>query len=632
MRYISVSTLNLPYVRSPANTLPFLALRFARRRRFLVAAGSESSMAYYTVVTISAGRGYFTYPASFTDVIITGSSNNAVVGGETSIAITGLPSDITNLFQSGSLLFTPESNYNGADNLIFSVSTSINPGNVSTTAHTIFVTPVNDAPSITSPYISTSAAFSVKQGVSTTLRDVTLADPDSLDLTCSGEGMLTLTASLPVSSTSLLSISPTSAGGVEVTSGATALSGATSLTVRGTVEGLQSTVGTLSFLSLSDFVGAEVIIMSLDDEGNCGGSALSSSSTVFLNVYASNDPPTIASTMLTTIQGAGDTGNIFTTPEDSPITVPSIVLSDDGASSLLTVIVAADHGTVELSSQTDVLFASGSSVLGRSVTFSALQPDANSALSAVVYTPDVNFNDLAGPETLTVTVVDNGLNEVVERYRIAVTPVNDAPVLDAPSSLAVVEDIETILAGIEVSDPDDEPCGLTLTAIATRGSVQVDATVSVASGAVLSRDTGSISLTGSALAINSALKSLTYKTAQDDDANDDIVLTVIDQLCGASGLRVSVSVPVMVTSSFDAPYVVDSSSSYFTAISTPEDTPVSLSALIVNSPDTVGSSTVGFTVSSSLGGTITLGSEDGIEVRSCEERSEATSREGAFTG
>lgn len=259
----------------------------------------ESTMAYYTIITISAGRGYFTYPSTFPDVTITPSQNNDVVGGNTHLTITGLPSDITSLLNSPDLALTPQSNHNGVDHLIFTVSTSTNPDSINTSAHNLYVTPVNDAPSIISP-----PAFNAQQGVSKTLSGIQLMDPDASDSRCSTSGIMTLTASLPSTSTSLISISPTVTGGVEIVSGADALTGIKTMIVRGSLSGLQSSINTLSYTSLPSFVGEETLTLTLNDEGNCGGSDLSDTESLQVIVYASNDPPTIASNMLTTIQGA----------------------------------------------------------------------------------------------------------------------------------------------------------------------------------------------------------------------------------------------------------------------------------------------------------------------------------------
>ena len=308
----AISPVTTPTLSAPASSeiLEDSSMGFSLFSVSSLVAGAESTMAYYAILTVSAGRGYFTYPESFPDVTIAGSANNDVVGGETSLTVTGLPSDITALLGSPSLTLTPQTNHNGVDHLIFTVSTSLNPNLITTVAHNLYVTPVNDAPSVAG-----AAAFNAKQGVATRLEGVQLVDPDSSDSSCSGSGIMTLTASLPSGSTSLISISPTATGGVEVVSGAGALTGAATMTVRGSLEGLQSSVNTLSFSSAAEFVGAEEVALDFDDEGNCGGPALTSSATLSVKVYASNDAPTITSTMLTAIQGASDTGNIFTTSE-----------------------------------------------------------------------------------------------------------------------------------------------------------------------------------------------------------------------------------------------------------------------------------------------------------------------------
>ena len=583
--------------------------------------GAESEMNYYTEVTSSASRSYFTWFDAPSDVIITPITSNPVVGGTTKVSLKGLPSALS-LFLSSELKLNPESDYAGLETVVFQTSTSLPGSSTVTNAVNIEIIPVNDPPTVISPYSMSSSPLNVQQNVKVAIPSTSVLDVDTSDAVCAtANGIMTVTVTfVDTSSTSLLSIKPSSQGGLELSS-ADALTGASSITIRGTQDALNAGLDNLYFISGSEDVKIEEIAVTVDDEGNCGGPSTSASSSIFLNVHSFNDPPTIASSMLTMAQSSRDPTSAHATNEDTPTTLSAITVSDDEPTKPLTVKLTVEHGTLELASQTAIKVHDGYGAVGKDIYFDAAPSEATNALTGLLYTPDADFNDQLGVEKLTVSIIDSGFNEVQEVYRVSVVPINDAPVIVVPSFINIVEDIETIVTpSITVSDVDEIEeapldCGLLLTVLATRGTVRVESSIAANNGVSLSSTSAShfLRMQGSAENLNKVLGTLFYTTASNDDAADTLVVSISDNSCTESAsLRNTEVIAVEASSVFDAPTITNADTAHLSMITIYEDSPTLLPALPIISPDTISSSSVSFSISTDLGGLVSLKTEDGI--------------------
>ncbi|TLX79722.1 retention module-containing protein [Pseudomonas nicosulfuronedens] len=95
----------------------------------------------------------------------------------------------------------------------------------------------------------------------------------------------------------------------------------------------------------------------------------------------------------------------------------------------------------------------------------------NTATGDYTYTPAANYN---GPDSFTITVSDGKGGSVDSVVRITVTPVNDAPVFNAPSNTTTPED--TPLTGkVSATDVDGDSLTYSLKSGPSHGSIVVDA-------------------------------------------------------------------------------------------------------------------------------------------------------------
>lgn len=236
--------------------------------------------------------------------------------------------------------------------------------------------------------------------------------------------------------------------------------------------------------------------------------------------------------------------------------------SDTAAASITyTIGTAPIHGTLKKSG---IILSAGGSFT---------QDDIDNSL--VAYTHD---GGETSADSFTFTVSDGTNILSTETFAITVTPVNDAPVIAAPASIPVTENVTMALTGISFSDAD-------------AGSGAIEAMFSVPSG-TLSASTGggvtaggtdsALTLTGTCANINTYISggSLFYTSAF--NANGSVTLTVSGNDSGYTGgggpQTTSTTVQLNITPRNDAPTL--SGGPYMWA-GTDEDTPSS--SVIVSS-------------------------------------------------
>ena len=141
------------------------------------------------------------------------------------------------------------------------------------------------------------------------------------------------------------------------------------------------------------------------------------------------------------------------------------------------------------------------------------------ALRAVTYT---NLSDAPSTSARTVQfqVNDGSLDSSAVSRNIIIIAVDDSPVITAPASTMVVEDVASVINLISVSDPDSSSGTVTLSV----GSGSLSATS--AAGVTVGGTSSALTLSGTLAAINSfiANNGLTYTTAA--NATADVTLTI----------------------------------------------------------------------------------------------------------
>ncbi len=227
---------------------------------------------------------------------------------------------------------------------------------------------------------------------------------------------------------------------------------------------------------------------------------------------------------------------------------------------------------------------------GRAVT--AVTNGANGSVAinpdgTVTYTPNANFN---GADSFTYTVTSGGVAETATVI-VTVTPVNDAPITTVPAAQATFEDTGLSFSNVNgnaitVGDIDGD--ALTTTLSVTNGTLSL----ATLAGLTVSGDgTGSITLAGSASAINAALNGLIYNPTA--DYNGAAVLTVAtNDGAVTTGGTVALTVTPVVDIAADA-------------VTTSEDTPIAITVLANDNFENAGAAVTG--VTHGAHGTVSIG-------------------------
>ncbi|NLF30777.1 MAG: tandem-95 repeat protein, partial [Planctomycetes bacterium] len=252
-----------------------------------------------------------------------------------------------------------------------------------------------------------------------------------------------LTVTLEVAHGTLALANPAAAGG--------AGDGTATVTLTGTVAEIATAIATITYTPDADYNGGDTLTLTVNDGGNTGaGGAGDVVETVAITVNAVNDDPTIS------LDGTliGDTVPVADVAEEGTFTFDAghstliTVAETDASTTDHTFTITATKGTLTLGDTTDLANLVGDGTA--SVSFDGTIAEINAALNGLSYTGDT---DAEGAETLTLTLSDNGntgsggAQEISRTITFNITPVNDAPVLDDGTAMAVTgvnEDVQTI--------------------------------------------------------------------------------------------------------------------------------------------------------------------------------------------
>ncbi|MBW4522495.1 MAG: VCBS domain-containing protein [Scytolyngbya sp. HA4215-MV1] len=485
-----------------------------------------------------AGNGILEVSLSVAQGVLTLSSFNGlsfITGdgtADSNLVFRGTLADINTALNN--LIYRGKANYNGADTLTIGVNDRGNTGGAAQIDQKVInltINSVNDAPVLTTP-----ASVTVAEDTPISLAGITLADIDA----GSGQLLVTLTAANgQLTLSSLTGLTFTTGDGTSDSS----------MTFTGSLSDIQAALAGLTYQGNLDFNGADIINLSVDDQGNTGGAPLSTSKTINVNVTAVNDAPAIVV----------PTGGV-TVDEDAIAILSGISITDiDALSGTLRVSLSVAQGLINLSSVTGLTFTAGSNG-SKSMTFTGTLANINTALNDLTYRGDANFN---GTDTLNLSVSDlgstgaGGAKTDSDTLNITINAVDDAPVITVPGAKTVAEDTDLVISGINVNDVDSAAGQLVVTLSAANGVLTLSAltglTFTVGDGTA----DGSMTFTGTLANIKAALTNLRYRGNQDFNGADTITLAIDDQgNTGVGGpLSDTKTIAVTVTPTNDAPII-----------------------------------------------------------------------------
>ena len=191
--------------------------------------------------------------------------------------------------------------------------------------------------------------------------------------------------------------------------------------------------------------------------------------------------------------------------------VAGVSVADSDSSALTTTLNVAS-GTIHVIAGPGV---SGNGTASVTITGTAAQ--INTALAGLSYTGNLDFN---GADTLTVATSDGTATDT-DTIAITVTAVNDAPVNTVPGAQSVAEDTLLPIAGVAVADIDSST--LTTTLSVSSGTLNV-----TAGAGVTGNGTASVTITGTAAEINTALVGLAYTGSPDFNGADTLTIATSD--------------------------------------------------------------------------------------------------------
>ncbi|PSW76341.1 hcalcium-binding protein, partial [Photobacterium angustum] len=406
------------------------------------------------------------------------------------------------------------------------------------------VTPDNDAPVNHLP----SDPLTVEEDATLVIKNLQVTDVDSHD----HGAVMNMTVMLSVQHGQL-----TIADGVDTTGLVIKGNGDGTLTIEGDITKINQLLDQgINYVGDKDFNGTDSLTMTTNDNGNSGaGGALTDTDSVDITVTPVNDAP------VNTVPDA------FTVDEDSSHVINGLKISDvdakeNGASGDMTVTLEVGHGQLAIIA-TDM---QGLNIVDNGDGKLVISGDINKIntllADGIKYTGDENY---AGKDQLTMTTSDNGnagaggaLTDT-DSVDITVTPVNDAPVNNLPTSITADEDVATAITGLQVSDVDFNELanntGMSIQLTVGHGSLTItlpdNSPVKVVQNGV-----GNVTLEGSMDDINAVLNSGVNYTGDENYSGKDelIIITNDGGNTGTGGNQVTTNkVEINVAPKADAP-------------------------------------------------------------------------------
>jgi len=403
----------------------------------------------------------------------------------------------------------------------FSVSDGLASSNVS--VRDIDISAVNNAPQLTT-IEAAPVNYDENDGAISVTSTLAIGDPDNINL----ESATVSISNNHVSSEDLLTFTDQNgiSGNYNSTNGILTLSGSS------TLDNYEAAIRSVTYTNTSDNPNnsSRTITIAVDD-GSQGSNTLSRD----IDITSANDAP---------VQGAIESATLTYTENSGPQTITSslaITDVDDTDQETATVQISNNHSAEDELTFTDQNGISGSynSTTGVLVlTGTASLNDYEVALRSVEY---VNNSDNPNPATRTIsfTVNDGDANSNVQTRNIAISPLNDLPVLDLIETTLLQyteNDLPQIItSSITLFDVDNttlESASIRIAGnyIATEDSLNFLDQNGISG--TFNNATGELVLSGTSSIANyeAAIRSVTYSNTSDDPnpATRTISITVSD--------------------------------------------------------------------------------------------------------
>lgn len=282
----------------------------------------------------------------------------------------------------------PSSDFNGNTSFKYTVRDENN--NTDTATVTIFIAPVNDAPTVTGPNTQninedTPRVFSAVNGNQILLNDVdNPTDPMTLTLQLSGTGPL---GTLMLGSTT----------GLTGTTG----NGTSSITTNGTLSDLNAALEGLTYTPAENASGTFNLTITLNDNGQTPGPALEGSKVIQLNVAAVNDAPEIVLTGVIGVPTVIEGESLEMNAANNVLVQVADV--DAGNNPVIVTLTVAAGNTLHVNPTADVTIQGNDT---NNVTLTGTIAGINTALDGMTYNPSVTFG--GNQEELKITINDQG--------------------------------------------------------------------------------------------------------------------------------------------------------------------------------------------------------------------------------
>lgn len=421
----------------------------------------------------------------------------------TTITVTGTADQINNALADG-VRFNPDANFNGDVNVDVTVDDGGNLGivgepNTNSGSFVIDVEPENDQ-----PLIDPIADTSVSEDGSVDITGFVISDVDTQD---DPSAPYTVTISVPAGVGSFSFVGDPASFGV-VVSGV----GSESVTVDGTVAQINSFLASgVTFTPATDYNGTATVTVEVDDNGNLGvvGEPNTNQTTFDVEVTPTNDTPELA--------GISDRN----VDEDNTLSITDLQISDvdevnDPTADYVLTIAADGNGDFDFDQVAKDAFSGTIDITDGQVVLTGSIGDINTLLSTgLLFTPETDYQ---GDVTVTVTVDDQGNFGAPDEpetasndFVITVDPVNDEPEISDIATQSGLEDNDTLITDIQISDVDeaDNPAAIYNVTISVDSGV-LDFLDDIATDFGVNIETptlpaASVEVSGTVSAINAAL-------------------------------------------------------------------------------------------------------------------------------
>ncbi len=343
-----------------------------------------------------------------------------------------------------------------------------------------------------------------------------IADVDTGSRTTSAQVTLT-----NVQSGDTLSVAGTLPAGISVSSFDPA-TGILTLSGNASRADYQTALGQIRFSNASEIPDTtpRTINIAVNDDRN----AVSNTAVATINVVSVDDAP------VNTVPGAQslaeDTTRVFSTANGNAISIADV----DAGTGTVTTTISVTTGALTLGTVAGVT-ATGNGT--GTVVITGTPAAITAALNGLTYAPPANFN---GAATITVSTNDNGNTGTggpltdVDTIALTITPVNDAPVNSVPATTqSTSEDTPRVFSttnGNAISVADIDGGEVTTTLSIPNGTLTLSGVTGLTS--VSGNGTGTVTVRGTAAAINAALNGLSFAPTADFNGATTLSVSTTD--------------------------------------------------------------------------------------------------------